>query len=981
MRGTSPHFEFWHTQVQIIDAINLNVYPTMNAPHNFSVVTYNILAQVYAKSVSFPYTQRKFLRQKYRFDLLRDQLSRLQADIICVQECDEYPTILKGLSSLGYQGLHQQRSGKKKDGCATFWKVDRFLLLAHHEHTLNDIAQQTDDPLYKRDNVALFVKLLPKFLDSKEEELCVINTHLYWDPRYPEVKFRQIQSVLKQAEMYRGERSKIILCGDLNSLPESAVYRYITGEKLEENDPELQYGVHDWENKGGIEKMERATPAIDFGPLHHNLKLSSAYATYRDGREPVFTNYSQNFKGTLDYIFYEMDKLKLNGQLTLPPESELNVETAIPNEKFPSDHLPLRADFSYKVTNIYTRNIPCPYRSSDEMDYNMMNQQNYRGQMMPQQVQQMQQSNNGGNAMNNMMGRNNVSPPQRQMMMPQNMPQSQPSQPTVLDYCQAIITDYHYMLNQINNLKMENGQLMKQKMELQELYNQSQISLNKVQREFDMQTQMSSNLTSYLSVMLERLPTEAREEAVTQLDRIKTPVPEEMRNMGHHNMHPPNMNNGQMNQGINQSTQRIERPRPVHASYTPLEDEPEGLKNKKMKRGPPTKSAPAVHPPNYRNPGQITAPMGSIAPLSTYNAENSNGGFQPRFSTSSVESPGSSPMAPNGSSLKLSNVESKLDDPDSPEKDDEGQDDEKALGLPKTAQLLSTLPHGDVVCTLSIHTPTSRVYTGGRGTVKVWDLHSSAPTSKIVAEIKCLGDSYIRSAKVSRSGQHLILGGESNTVAVWDLNGSPVLKNTLNINSQSCYALSYAQDESSFFSCHSDGIINHWGFNQGNKPLRIFKGHTDGVSCAEVSPDGSKLLTGSLDGTLRIWDIGTGKELGSYNSASQIFALGICPGESWIAVGLESSYVEVMNLLNSNCKYQLHLHESCVLSIKYANSGKWFVSTGKDKLLNCWKSPCGGSLFQCREPNSILCCDISEDDNYLVTGSGEKLASVYKIIY
>jgi len=47
-------------------------------------------------------------------------------------------------------------------------------------------------------------------------------------------------------------------------------------------------------------------------------------------------------------------------------------------------------------------------------------------------------------------------------------------------------------------------------------------------------------------------------------------------------------------------------------------------------------------------------------------------------------------------------------------------------------------------------------------------------------------------------------------------------------------------------------------------------------------------------------------------------------------------------------KYQLHLHESCVLSLKFAVTGKWFVSTGKDNLLNAWRTPYGASIFQVR---------------------------------
>ena len=126
---------------------------------------------------------------------------------------------------------------------------------------------------------------------------------------------------------------------------------------------------------------------------------------------------------------------------------------------------------------------------------------------------------------------------------------------------------------------------------------------------------------------------------------------------------------------------------------------------------------------------------------------------------------------------------------------------------------------------------------------------------------------------------------------------------------------------------------------------------------------------------------------------------------------MESSNVEVLHHTKPD-KYQLHLHDSCVLSLKFAYCGKWFVSTGKDNLLNAWRTPYGASIFQvrqlpaqpllhCASPNqscstvhslcflwlqskessSVLCCDISTDDKYIVTGSGDKKATLYEVIF
>lgn len=95
------------------------------------------------------------------------------------------------------------------------------------------------------------------------------------------------------------------------------------------------------------------------------------------------------------------------------------------------------------------------------------------------------------------------------------------------------------------------------------------------------------------------------------------------------------------------------------------------------------------------------------------------------------------------------------------------------------------------------------------------------------------------------------------------------------------------------------------------------------------------------------------------------------------------------------------------------SAGKWFVSTGKDNLLNAWRTPYGASIFQVwpytngvpvgrlllqssdykygncscvyllqsKESSSVLSCDISADDKYIVTGSGDKKATVYEVIY
>jgi len=293
-------------------------------------------------------------------------------------------------------------------------------------------------------------------------------------------------------------------------------------------------------------------------------------------------------------------------------------------------------------------------------------------------------------------------------------------------------------------------------------------------------------------------------------------------------------------------------------------------------------------------------------------------------------------------------------------------------GVPRHARLLNTLNHGEVVCAVTISNPTKYIYTGGKGCVKVWDIGQASGNMKPISQLDCLQrDNYIRSvgaidaatrkhrwqnpalfrsslfrsAKLLPDGRTLIVGGEASQLCIWDLaSPTPRIKAELTSSAPACYALAISPDSKVCFSCCSDGNIAVWDL-QNQALVRQFQGHTDGASCIDISADGSKLWTGGLDNTVRSWDLREGRQLQQHNFISQIFSLGYCPTGEWLAVGMENANVEVLHAHKPDM-YQLHLHESCVLSLKFASSGKWFATTGKDNLLNAWRTPYGASIFQ-----------------------------------
>jgi mRNA deadenylase 3'-5' endonuclease subunit Ccr4 len=69
----------------------------------------------------------------------------------------------------------------------------------------------------------------------------------------------------------------------------------------------------------------------------------SAYGPH----EPRYTNFTGSFVGVLDYIFFTKNHLRVLGSLDMPSDEVVSEFTALPSPRFPSDHLPLVADFDW----------------------------------------------------------------------------------------------------------------------------------------------------------------------------------------------------------------------------------------------------------------------------------------------------------------------------------------------------------------------------------------------------------------------------------------------------------------------------------------------------------------------------------------------------------------------------------------------------------------------------------------------------------
>ena len=71
---------------------------------------------------------------------------------------------------------------------------------------------------------------------------------------------------------------------------------------------------------------------------------------------------------------------------------------------------------------------------------------------------------------------------------------------------------------------------------------------------------------------------------------------------------------------------------------------------------------------------------------------------------------------------------------------------------------------------------------------------------------------------------------------------------------------SFSPDGTRIVTASSDGTARAWDATTGEEIIAL-RGHKNWVESASFSPDGTCIVTASTDGTVRLWDATTGREI------------------------------------------------------------------------------------------------------------------------
>ncbi|KAF4104972.1 CCR4-NOT transcription complex, subunit 6b [Onychostoma macrolepis] len=348
-----------------------------------TVMCYNVLCDKYATRQLYGYCPSWALNWSYRKKSIMQEILSCNADVISLQEVETeqyYNYFLVELSKQGYDGFFSPKSRartmsesdrKHVDGCAIFYKTEKFSMVQKHTVEFNQLAMANSEGseamlnrVMTKDNigVAVLLELKKEIMElssgksvhaMEKQLLLVANAHMHWDPEYPDVKLVQTMMFLSEVKniidkasrslklsSVSGETNSIplVLCADLNSLPDSGVVEYLStgGVDCTHKDfKELRYSDSltnfNCNGKNGTSN----------GTITHGFKLKSAYENVL----MPYTNYTFDFRGVIDYIFYSRPQLNVLGVLG-PLDTNWLLENNIfgcPHPHIPSDHFSLFA--------------------------------------------------------------------------------------------------------------------------------------------------------------------------------------------------------------------------------------------------------------------------------------------------------------------------------------------------------------------------------------------------------------------------------------------------------------------------------------------------------------------------------------------------------------------------------------------------------------------------------------------------------------
>jgi uncharacterized delta-60 repeat protein len=163
--------------------------------------------------------------------------------------------------------------------------------------------------------------------------------------------------------------------------------------------------------------------------------------------------------------------------------------------------------------------------------------------------------------------------------------------------------------------------------------------------------------------------------------------------------------------------------------------------------------------------------------------------------------------------------------------------------------------------------------------------------------------------------------------------------------------------------------------------VRILRGHQAAVSSVAVSPDGRRIVSGSQDNTVAVWDLETGTlihRLTGHRAA--VSSVAVSPDGRRIVSGSQSNTVAVWDLETGTPIHWLSAHQAGVNSVAVSPDGRLIVSGSADRIVAVWDLETGIQLYCLTgHQDAVRSVAVSPDGRRIVSGSFDRTVVVWDL--
>ena len=264
---------------------------------------------------------------------------------------------------------------------------------------------------------------------------------------------------------------------------------------------------------------------------------------------------------------------------------------------------------------------------------------------------------------------------------------------------------------------------------------------------------------------------------------------------------------------------------------------------------------------------------------------------------------------------------------------------------------------------------------------------------------------WVLSVAFSPDGNTLASGSHDNTVRLWDAR-TGTLRHTLTGHTESVLSVAFSPDGNTLASGSHDNIVRLWDAVTGEHK-RTLTGHTDKVTSVSFSPDGNKIASGGWDETVRLWDARTGtlirtlarKSVPSVQDAPTlgrrshgayykdfVYSVAFSPDGNSIASGSRDGTVRLWDAGTGDLIHTLTGHTSEVHSISFSEAysvafspdGNTLASGSADETVQLWDARTGKLIRTLTgHTEGISSVAFSPDGNTIATASADETVRLW----